>query len=170
MDQYRQTPVTREQGTYSQTDRSDERNGARAGFLTRLFNVGPSAGERKADSAWGSVFAQPLQPKPDREPSDSMDRFRALMVSSSPPDKTATPAASSPALPRNPYLQQQPAFNPAGSSATALQDNLNRPTGIQPLPGAVTKPAPPTVTRPTWQAQLPPWLSDKPQQHDTHSF
>ena len=168
-DQDRQKPFAREQGGFSTTDQSDERNGAKAGFLMRLLGPGPSVGEQKPNSAWSSVFAQPTQPKPSPGQLDSMERFRALMVPTSPPDKPAASVGYSPAPYRDPYLQRQPAFNPVGRSASALQDNLSRPTGIKPLPSATTKPVQSTV-RPTWQANLPPWLSDKPQQHDTHSF
>jgi hypothetical protein len=47
-----------------------------------------------------------------------------------------------------------------------LEDKISRPKGLQPLPGIATKPVEPATKRPTWQAQLPPWLSDKPQQRD----
>ena len=165
MDRDRQGPFARDPNS-----RTDEGKGA-AGFLTRLLNGSPSVDDRKANSAWTSVFAQPTQPKPTPAQIDSMERFRALMVPSSPPDKQVTPAGFSPAPTRNPYLQPQPAFNPAGRSAAPVQDNINRPTGIQPLPGTATKPAESPAKRPTWQAQLPPWMLDKPQTHNAnHGF
>jgi hypothetical protein len=168
-DQDRQNPLTRQQGNFSSTDRADEQNGAKAGFLTRLLGPGPSVGEPKPNSAWASVFAQPTQPKPSPGQLDSMERFRALMVPTSPPDRPGASAGYSPAPYHDPYLQPQPTYNPAGRSASALQDNFSRPTGIKPLPSATTQPVQSTV-RPAWQANLPPWLSDKPQPHDTHSF
>jgi hypothetical protein len=169
LDQDRQNPFARELGTFSKNDQTDEPTGAKAGFLTRLLGPGPSVAEPKPSSAWASVFAQPMQPKPTTAQSDSMDRFRALMVPTSPPDRPAPTVSYSPAPYRDPYLQRQPAFNPVGRSASALQDDLSRPAGIKPLPGATTRPVQSTA-RPAWQANLPPWLSDKPQPHDTHSF
>jgi hypothetical protein len=95
-----------------------------------------------------------------------MERFRALMEPSPVPEKSATPVNNFSAAPtpvRDPFLERQPAFNPAGRQAVAVEDNVSRPTGIQPLPTLTSKPVQAPAKRPSWQAQLPPWLSDKPQ-------
>ena len=140
-----------------------------ASDLNQLFGAKPgdehSGNDRKSESAWTSVFAQPTQPKLTPEQVADRERFRALMEPSSPPDKLATPAGYSPAaMPApDPYLQPQPKFNPAGSSYSTLENNAARPTGINPLPG-ITRPAPkPVEKRPSWMAQPAPWLTDGPQ-------
>jgi hypothetical protein len=79
-------------------------------------------------------------------------------------DKVVAPTRFSvkPVETRSSFLQPQPAFNPAGRSIATLEEKSARPTGIQPLPG-ITGPIQTTpTTRPDWQAQLPPWLTDGP--------
>ncbi|HEY2330226.1 MAG TPA: hypothetical protein VGI63_10490, partial [Verrucomicrobiae bacterium] len=130
---------------------------------------GFSGDERKPESAWTSVFAQPAQPKQTSAQLEEMERFRALMEPGSLPDKTPIPARFSvtPApAPVDPFLQPQSQFNPAGRSAAAVENNIGRPTGIQPLPGLTGPAATPPKSRPSWQAQLPPWLQSGPQPHD----
>lgn len=118
-------------------------------------------GKERENSAWASSFAQPTAAKPTPEQVASMDRFRAMMEPTAPPVKKSEPDRWISATPAaDPYLQPQPKVNPAGMG---ILDNSARPTGIQPLP-SVTGPAKtPQTVRPAWQAQLPPWLSDKPQ-------
>jgi hypothetical protein len=103
-----------------------------------------------------------------------MESFRAMLEPPATPDKPAAPQnnfSTAPARTPDPYLQAQPAFNPAGRSVAPVESHITRPVGIQPLPSVATKPTPAPAKRPTWQAQLPPWYSDKPQKPDvTHGF
>jgi hypothetical protein len=121
----------------------------------------------KQDSVWASAFAQPNQPKPDLEQIAAMERFRAMMEPSAPPEKmpVQTPFTVTVAPVRNPNLEVLPSFNPSGASVMPLHSDIGRPTGILPLPG-VSRPASIAPTkRPEWQAQLPPWLRSGPPAH-----
>lgn len=140
--------------------------------MSQLFNVKPgdsfSGDDRQQESAWTSVFAQPSQPKATPEQIADMDRFRAMLEPTSQPDKLVTPTRFSADItpPSDPYLQVQPQFNPIGHSYKSLENESARPIGINPLPG-LTGPAPKLVSKkPTWEAQLPPWLTDGPKAHD----
>jgi hypothetical protein len=155
---------------YSQPDQQMQAGSRRS--LNQLFNSKGSAGfsndENKQESAWTSVFAQPDQPKPTPGQIADLERFRAMLEPNSAPDKLVTPTRFSAALAPapDPYLQPQPKFNPAGRSYTSLENEAARPTGINPLPG-ITGPAPkPSTKKPSWEAQLPPWLSEGPQAHN----
>jgi hypothetical protein len=117
------------------------------------------------DSAWTSVFFQPSQPKLTPEQLADRDRFRALMEPTPTPDATVKYSTPHTAPAPNPYLQPQPFVNPAGRSAVAVETDISRPTGIQPLPAATGSAVTTPKTRPAWQAQPPPWLTDKPQPH-----
>ena len=115
---------------------------------------------QESTSAFGQLA--PL-PKPDLAQIAAMERFRALMEPSAPPEKmtpdkgfSATPSLSVPD--RN--LQPVPLFNPLGQTYSPLQSPLGRPTGIMPLPG-LTGPAPIAPARKPL-VQLPPWLSKDP--------
>jgi len=57
-------------------------------------------------------------------------------------------------------------INPAGRSVPTLENVFSRPAGIKPLPGISTATPTPFTTKPKWQAQLPPWLTDVPQTHN----
>lgn len=140
--------------------------------LNQLFNSrvsdSMSNDKREQESAWTSVFAQPTQPKLTPEQLADRERFRALLEPSSQPDKPATTVRYTEATtpPPDPYIQLQPKFNPAGRTYTSLENNSARPTGINPLPG-ITGPSPkPVEKKPSWQAQLPPWMSDGPKKHN----
>jgi hypothetical protein len=124
--------------------------------------------DRKQASAWSSAFARPTQAKPTSVQQADMDNFRAMLEPNSAPDKApVSPRFTSPSTPAaDPYLQRQPAFNPAGRSVAQLEDHVSRPTGIQPLPGITGAGKPVSKARPSWQAQLPPWLSDGSQPHN----
>jgi hypothetical protein len=172
-----QNSFVRKTENNSLSSRSDQKRGT-VGYLNRLLygkasDSGPDAG-RYGDSKWNSVFSQPTKSAQTQEQLDATDRFRSLMVPGSSPDKSSMPAgygmnpASTPAP--DPFLQPQPAFNPAGRSVAPIKDDVSRPTGIQPLPGVATKPAQSDTKRPAWQAQLPPWLSNKPQHDAAHGF
>ena len=123
-----------------------------------------SAAGSKEDSPWASAFANPAMPKPSPEQLANMERFRAMMEPAPPaqPDPSTLRFSSTP----DSYLQPQPKINPNGRSVESLENNSSRPTGIKPLP-TITGPVTSTPKkRPDWQAQLPPWLSNKPQSFD----
>lgn len=123
-----------------------------------------SATGRKEDSPWASAFANPAMPKRSPDQLASMERFRAMLEPAAP----AQPAPSTfrvSATP-DPYLQPQPKINPNGRSVETLENNSSRPTGITPLPTITGPVTSPPKKRPDWQAQLPPWLGNKPQSID----
>jgi hypothetical protein len=115
------------------------------------------------DSKWASAFVQPKQtPKQTPEQLAGMERFRALMEPSAPPDKLVVSRV--PVVPAvDPLLEPVPQFNPNGRSFTPLQSSINRPTGIKPLPGIMGSYMVPMETKAAGKAQLPPWLSDSQQ-------
>jgi hypothetical protein len=132
-----------------------------------------AAPDEKSSSAWSSVFAQPDQPKQTPEQLADMERFRALMEPSAPPDKaTVQTSFSVPAAPpMDPFLQPAPVINPAGRDIAPLDNVFSRPTGITPLPGISTPPPKPVAVTPSWQAQLPPWMqSGPPAQNPNRNF
>lgn len=140
--------------------------------LNRNAAPGSSGFQRDEESPWASGFARPSVPKPSPEElakrNANMERFRALMEPAPQPAQAANPGrySASPATAEvDPYLQPQPKVNPVGHSIQALEDTSARPTGITPLPPVTGSVQTPVQTRPAWQAQPPPWLSDKPQ-HD----
>ena len=119
--------------------------------------------EQKADTAWNNPFTQPAPaPKIDLEQVAAMDRFRALMDSPFPQEKSVTPIRQTPIPTPNPNLQPVPLFNPAGRSYTPLQSGISKPTGITPLPSITSPYSLPAAAKPTGLAKPPPWLSDSP--------
>jgi hypothetical protein len=139
---------------------------------TKFFNgflnaPGSSAGPgENPGTAWNTSFFQPTRPKPTAEQQAEMERFRALMAPSPPPDPPPVPTRFSVAPAPDPFLQAVPVVNPAGRGISPLENLFSRPTGIQPLPGISTAPPAPATVRPSWQAQLPPWLKNGPQTHN----
>jgi len=142
---------------------------------TRYFNQFLNAPDAEAGpdgkpiSAWnGGDFAQPNQPKQTPEQVADMERFRAMMEPQSPPDKVqvTTRFAMPTKLAPDPFLQQTPVENPNGRGIAPLENVFSKPTGITPLPGIGTPAPKPVATKPSWQAQLPPWLTDGPQAHN----
>lgn len=122
------------------------------------------ANGRKEDSPWASAFANPAMPKRSPDQLASMERFRAMLEPTAPAQPAPSTIRASATV--DPYLQPQPKINPNGRSVEALENNSSRPTGITPLP-TVTGPVSTTPKkRPDWQAQLPPWLGNKPQSID----
>ena len=118
--------------------------------------------EQKADTAWNNPFTQPAPaPKIDLEQVASMDRFRALMDSPFPQEKSVAATRQPPIPVPNPNLQPVPLFNPAGRSYTPLQSGISKPTGITPLP-SITSPYSLPAAKPSGLAKPPPWLSDSP--------
>jgi len=124
--------------------------------------------DEKLNANWNSVFIQPRQPKPTEDQLAGMERFRTLMEPNSPPDKTPVPTrfSATPAPAPDPYLQPMPAVNPAGRGIPSLANEFSSPGGIKPLPGIATQPPKPVATRPSSQAQLPPWMRDDPPAHN----
>jgi len=119
-------------------------------------------------SGWESFSHPQLQalPKPDRAQLAAMDRFRQLLnpgsdyEAQSPTAGSFVSAAKSTVDP----LFAQPDFlpNPAGASYTPLSSGIARPTGLTPLPDAVTSLLP-SVEAPSWKPQPAPWLLQGPQ-------
>ena len=131
-------------------------------LLNGTPNAPPDAGAFKAVSPWATAFTQPNQLPPSAEQQAGMERFRAMMEPSSPPESPAVTRFSPVPVPvPDPNMQPQPYFNPAGRSYQPVQQNISRPQGITPLP-SITGPYT-TPKQPTAQAQLPPWLQDSPQ-------
>ena len=120
--------------------------------------------EQKADVAWNNPFTQPAPaPKIDLERVAAMDRFRALMDSPFPQEKSViTTARQNPIPVPDPNLQPVPLFNPAGRSYTPLQSGISKPTGINPLPQITSPYSLPAGAKPTGLTKPPPWLSDSP--------
>ena len=147
--------------------------GMRSAPGTKYFNqlLNSLGSEAKPDdknsSPWSSGFGQPTAPKPTPEQVADMENFRALMEPRSPPDQTPAPTRFSvvTAPTPDPFLQPEPVVNPAGRAVAPLDNLFSRPTGIKPLPGISTPPPRPAATRPSWQAQLPPWMTTGPQAH-----
>ncbi|MEI7533439.1 MAG: hypothetical protein WCK57_03655 [Verrucomicrobiae bacterium] len=131
-------------------------------FFSQFFNAPSSVAgpNENSQSIWNSGFSQPMAPKANADQLAAMERFRALMEPSTPPDKASAPTRFSvpTATTPNPFLQAMPTVNPAGHGISPLGNAFSRPTGIQPLPGISTLPPTPVATRPKWQAQLPPWM------------
>ena len=141
---------------------------------TRFFNLllnapDSTAAEANTQSIWDNSFAQPSPPKQTPDQIADRERFRALLSPSEPPtDKPQLPNRFSvaPTLAPDPFLQALPVVNPAGQGISPLGNLFSRPTGIQPLPGIRTLPPPTVTTKPSWQAQLPPWMqSGAPAHH-----
>jgi hypothetical protein len=141
-------------------------------YFNQLLNVEDSSAkpDEKQSSAWTSAFAQPSQPKQTDEQLANLERFRALMEPTTPPEKADLPTrftTSRVPLPApDPFLQPVPVVNPAGRAVPSLDNIFSRPTGIRPLPGISTPPPAPVATKPTWEPQLPPWLKNGPQPHN----
>jgi hypothetical protein len=137
-------------------------------FFDRLVTApasSPFAPDQTADSTWSSAFNQPApQVKPNLDQVAAMDRFRALMEPSAPPASAPTTTRFAPApLPvPDPNLQPLPVFNPLGQSFSALQNDIGRPKGINPLPGLTGPYVAPPASKKS-QVQLPPWLLKDPQ-------
>lgn len=164
-----QNPFSR--SSFSQTQDQKMQSGSTRS-LSQLFNLKPGSGfssdDRQQQSAWTSVFAQPPRPKATPDQIADLERFRAMLEPTSQPDKLANPTRFSADVtpPPDPYLQAQPKFNPNGHSYNSLQNESARPIGINPLPGITGPVLKPVAKKPSWEAQLPPWLSDGPKAHD----
>jgi hypothetical protein len=127
---------------------------------------GETDGGPANNTIWKSAFAQPERAVPfgqSPEEMAKMERFRALMNPPAPsapaPTRVSPAPVSAPAF----FEASQPTFNPAGRSAVTVQANIAKPTGIKPLPAATGSTLAPQTKKPEWQAQPPPWMTDKPQ-------
>lgn len=136
---------------------------ANAGNFSPGGAQGPNPNQQ---SIWASGFAQPPQPKISPGQIANMEQFRAMLNNDPAPSAPvvkpvySAPGYSAPGSSMNSFFDQQPKINPAGRSFTALEDTSTRPKGLTPLPG-ITGPVPkPDTKRPSWKAQLPPWLSE----------
>ena len=140
-------------------------------FLNAKTDYSQLKNEPKPATAWSSVFSQPPTPKPTPEQQADLQRFRAMLEPVAPSDKTPAVKSglfSTTTPETGPIFQPQPVFNPAGRSVALLKDDITRPVGIKPLP-AISGPENFTpAPRPAWQAQLPPWLRDGPQEHNAN--
>jgi hypothetical protein len=166
----RQSPLG--SSPYSRQDQIAQQDPA--GSLRQLFNtanipkISPEEQQRQ-NSIWTSGFYQPTQPKVTPEQTAAMERFRALMEPSSPPDRVAAPASYTPRAPaRESYFQTQSKVNPVGSAYNSLESDITRPTGVAPLPGITGPVKKPETKRPDWKAQLPPWMNNGPQPHNNN--
>jgi hypothetical protein len=128
-----------------------------------FFQSAPSAlasMKPKVESIWTSPFPNQVQPeKPTPAQLAGMESFRALMAPPSRAKETYTthsPASSS--AESDPNMQPISAFNPNGSSVSALRDQSTRPTGLAPLVG-ISGP-PPAPPKKISLVQPPPWLQD----------
>ena len=143
---------------------------ATRGFA-RLLNGQRNQDETAAprqNSFWDAA-SQPSSPATTRADEDqlaAMDRFRQLLNPS--PVETSQPSSDSQLL-MTPKPTVDPFFtrpdfipNPAGASFTPLSTGIARPTGLTPLPDAVTSLLP-SVAAPARKLQLPPWLLQGPQ-------
>ena len=152
-------------------DYSRNKSADAARSFSQILN-GQRARDENADqnenSSW-ETFSRPLPQaatKPDLQQLAAMERFRQLLNSS--PAEEAQPSSDSKFFPASKPvvdpLLTQPDFvpNPAGASFTPLNSGIARPTGLTPLPGAVTTVLPPVAT-PSWKLQPPPWLLQGPQ-------
>jgi len=134
--------------------------------LFKMNSEAPQNFHHLSESAWASPFGSSgLLPKPTPEQQEGMDRFRAMLEPSAPPEKA--PAASrfsyqQPAAEPDPNMQTMPIINPAGHSFTALDSDVGKPKGLTPLPG-ISGPQQLSAKKPAALVQLPPWLSDSPQ-------
>jgi len=123
----------------------------------------PDGSGREPDSKWANPFGLPAPlPKPSLEQVAEMERFRAMLETAAPVEKT--PVFNQPSLTARPFGSAPPAplFNPVGHSFTPLQSGIGKPTGVKPLPSITEPNLTPTTTKSTTRAQLPPWLSDAP--------
>ena len=109
--------------------------------------------------AYDVLYQQPLPELAERYIKSLPEKEKVV----APTRFSGKPLPSAGSTPVNSFLQPLPAFNPAGRSITALDEKIARPTGIQPLPGITGPPKIAPTTRPEWQAQLPPWLTEGPQ-------
>ena len=127
----------------------------------------------RPDSPWSSAFdVPPTLPKPDKSQMAAMERFRAMMQPTE-PDKLLTPLPTlgNPSMPvastPSPNFQRLEHFNPGGNSYRPVQDTMNRPIGITPLPTTtgvrpmqVNQPKPKPLTEP------PPWVAEQNNQNN----
>jgi hypothetical protein len=116
-------------------------------------------------TTWKSAFSQPAQPRQTPEQLENLERFRAMMEAASTPEPANKSFNVRTAPAPAPSLKTLPVVNPAGRSVAAIDDNISRPTGIQPLPTATGSTLTKPKTRPSSHAQRPPWMSDAPQPH-----
>jgi hypothetical protein len=151
------------------SDRSSPGDSARnlSEVLNGLRNR-EAAADQKGNSGWDALSQNLPQAttKPEPEQLAAMERFRQLLNPS--PDETAQPSTdgrlvSAPKLAVDPFLMR-PDFvpNPVGASFIPLDSGIARPTGLTPLPDAVTSLLP-SVAVPSWKTQPPPWLLPGPQ-------
>jgi len=139
----------------------------RNGMLTASRFGPPSSpvldASRDSDSIWHSAFnVVPQTPKPDPLQVAAMERFRAMMEPP-PVEKPAAPASfgtPAPVVDRN--MQAMPAFNPAGHSFAPLQNNIGRPTGLNPLPTITGQRPLDNAPKPKPLVEPPPWLKIDP--------
>jgi len=136
-------------------------------FFNQLLNQ-ENAGNPmdKGNPTWVSSFAQHTQPKESPEQLAEMERFRALMEPTTPPDKPEVTTRFTVAKPAvDSFLQPIPTVNPVGHAAQPLDNIFSTPSGIKPLPPINTQ-LPKPATKPNSLTQLPPWMRDEPPPHN----
>jgi hypothetical protein len=109
----------------------------------------------------------PGSPAPNPARQAGMDQFRQLLepgfspatVATLSPDRTAfSKPQTSPA-----FGSPQPLVNPFGASFTPLSSGIEKPAGLQPLPGVTRQTSAQPVMTPSWAPQQPPWMLQTPQ-------
>lgn len=138
-----------------------------SGNLFNRFTQSPSGSannnqnQKSGSTMWGGVFSFPAQaPKPDPQQLAEMERFAALL-GTAPPPAASTPAPSLPSA-ASASSEQLGQYDMLGRPLIGTAD-ISKPANLKPLsePAGYYVPPPP-AKRPAWQAQPPPWLSDRP--------
>ena len=119
---------------------------------------------RNPDSIWHSAFnVVPELPKPDPEQVASMERFKAMMERPVVEKPAAVSGMPTPAPAVDHNMEAMPDYNPAGRSFTPVQNNIGRPTGLNPLPTITGQRPLDAAPKPKPIVKAPPWLSGETQ-------
>jgi len=150
---------------WKSSDRPNDASSPTAnGFFETAPNENPFTGVQNSTSgkALGLTPLVPNEPLQAQAQQDEMERFRKLLGTAARVEKPEKPfAPSTPVL--DPNLNVRPFMNPSGGSYTPLQNNVNRPMGINPLPTLTGSRSTKPEEKPSWAPKPPPWLSDQPQ-------
>lgn len=126
--------------------------------LPHLFGQNSGVENSQPDPLWRSPFeSQEAPAKATPEQLAGMERFDKILMTPTAPAAATTPVMAN--VTSDPFMQAQPAYNPAGHAVDALASGIAKPTGLTPLPG-VTGPAPAPAKKTAW-VQPPPWLSSE---------
>lgn len=135
--------------------------GARNGSVFNAMLGATFSSAMKPEAHWGNTFNYPVEPlKATPGQLAGMDKFRESQQPSGVFQKTMESKRPATVTARDPFMNVDQAFNARGSSFAPLKNDTVRPSGLNPLPGIVTRPPPPPAARSPWQPELPPWLRD----------